>query len=74
MTLHTCAHVDVGPSGGSSVYKPGSEEPHRREKTFNKFSRVTQTENGTCYTDKYNIDTSIGCLISVYEWDKLREV
>ena len=27
-------HVDWGPSGGSSVRKPGSEDPHRRERKF----------------------------------------
>ena len=37
MTLQTLApeissHVDVVPSGGSSVRRPGSEDPHRRER------------------------------------------
>ena len=35
------AHVDGGPSGGSSVRRPGSEDPHRRERKFSKhFSPV----------------------------------
>ena len=39
MTLRTCAlenlvHVDGGPSGGSIVRRPGSEDPHRREQKF----------------------------------------
>ena len=28
------AHVDGGRSGGSSVCRPGSEDPHRRERKF----------------------------------------
>ena len=28
------AHSDVGPSGGSSVRRPGSEDPHRHEWNF----------------------------------------
>ena len=27
-------HVDGGPSGGSSMRRPGSENPHRRERKF----------------------------------------
>ena len=28
------AHVDGGPSGGSNVHRPESEDPHRRERKF----------------------------------------
>jgi hypothetical protein len=28
------AHFDGEPSGGSSVCRPGSEDPHRRERNF----------------------------------------
>ena len=28
------AHVAGGPSGGSSLCRPGSEDPHRREQKF----------------------------------------
>ena len=28
------AHADRGPSGGCSVCRPGSEDPHRRERKF----------------------------------------
>ena len=28
------AHVDGGPSGGSSMRRPGSEDPYRRERKF----------------------------------------
>ena len=28
------AHVNEGPSGGSSVPRPGSEDPHRCEQKF----------------------------------------
>ena len=31
------AHVDGGLSGGSRVRRPGSEDPHRRERKFVKF-------------------------------------
>ena len=32
------AHVDGEPSGGSRVRKPGSEDPHRRERNLEKLS------------------------------------
>jgi hypothetical protein len=32
------AHVDGGPSGGSSMRRPRSEDPHRRERNYNVLS------------------------------------
>jgi hypothetical protein len=37
----TCASVDGGPSGGSRVRRPGSEDPHRRWRKFKKFQTAT---------------------------------
>ena len=34
------AQVDGGPSGGSRVRRPGSEDPHRRELIFKYFPRL----------------------------------
>ena len=34
MRRKICAHVDGGPSGGSSVGRPRSEDPHRPDRIF----------------------------------------
>ena len=41
MRLKISAGVDGWPSGGSSVCRPGSEDPHRREQIFNTLISVT---------------------------------
>ena len=35
-------HVDGGPSGGSSVCRPGSEDPHRRQRNSICFQKVAK--------------------------------
>jgi hypothetical protein len=56
VTLQTCAlifvvaHGDRGPSGGCSVHRPGSEDPHRCGRKFNFL---------TCLMKQY----SLNCLV-----------
>ena len=49
------AHVDGGLSGGSRVRRPGSEDPHRRERKSSLYSnprsRVILNDNETEYFD-----------------------
>ena len=44
MRVQISAHVDGGPSvgasGGSSMRRPGSEDPHRRERKFYKYRQL----------------------------------
>ena len=40
------ASVDGGPSGGSRVHRPGSEDPHRRERNSVMVSLAASTQIG----------------------------
>ena len=46
------AHADGGPSRGSSVRRPGSEELHRRERIFSKVNTIkTRTVSSVSNSD-----------------------
>ena len=57
----TCAwkissHVDGGPSGGSSVRRPGSGDPHRREQKFDN-SAILQNIDFLNVWEQYHTST-----------------
>ena len=45
MRRQISASVDGGPSGGSSVRKPGSEDPHRRQRKFTEVINKIEKSN-----------------------------
>ena len=52
MRQQISAGVNGGMSGGSSMHRPGSEDPHRRQRKF-----ITSVEKGKLAKSNWNVYT-----------------